>query len=181
MSFSLIPSWISTLPSLSTLYEYISLFSFNIYMYVYILVCMLIKKKNGLLLGRRMEGIQLQGPIPILLFAPTLLQTVWVKLNMKLSFGQSNHTCINWVVFFKKNWLCSVLKRNQLDGTLDFGTTTYSKQLELVDLQNNEITKYYKPAANKGLQVVYVSVHKYSCFFQVNYLWCVSIFSQIGR
>ncbi|XP_018452299.1 leucine-rich repeat receptor protein kinase HPCA1-like isoform X2 [Raphanus sativus] len=90
LSFSLIPSWISTLPSLSTL---------------------------------RMEGIQLQGPIPILLFAPTLLQTV-------------------------------VLKRNQLDGTLDFGTTTYSKQLELVDLQNNEITKYYKPAANKGLQVV---------------------------
>lgn len=68
-----------------------------------------------------MEGIQLEGPIPILLFAPTLLQTV-------------------------------VLKRNQLNATLDFGTN-YSKQLELVDLQNNEITNY-KPEANKGIQVI---------------------------
>ncbi|CAN6865281.1 unnamed protein product [Brassica oleracea var. botrytis] len=88
LTFSLIPSWISTLRSLSTL---------------------------------RMEGIQLEGPIPILLFAPTLLQTV-------------------------------VLKRNQLNATLDFGTN-YSKQLELVDLQNNEITNY-KPEANKGIQVI---------------------------
>lgn len=135
------------------------------------------KEKNGLLLGRRMEGIQLEGTIPILLFAPTLLQTVWVKLNMKLSFEKPTHTCINWVVFL--NWLCSVLKRNQLNATLDFGTN-YSKQLELVDLQNNEITNY-KPEANKGIQVMYVSLHKYFYFFPVNYLWCVLVFLQIGR
>ncbi|KAF3567231.1 hypothetical protein DY000_02012698 [Brassica cretica] len=68
-----------------------------------------------------MEGIQLEGPIPIFLFTPTLLQTV-------------------------------VLKRNQLDATLDFGTN-YSNQLESVDLQDNEITNY-KLAANKGIQVI---------------------------
>ncbi|KAL0793896.1 hypothetical protein Bca101_065273 [Brassica carinata] len=88
LTFSLIPSWISTLHSLSTL---------------------------------RMEGIQLEGPIPSLLFTPTLLQTV-------------------------------VLKRNQLNATLDFGAI-YSNQLELVDLQNNEITNY-KPPANKDIQVI---------------------------
>ncbi|XP_024011808.1 probable leucine-rich repeat receptor-like protein kinase At5g49770 [Eutrema salsugineum] len=88
LTFSSIPSWISSLRSLSTL---------------------------------RMEGIQLEGSIPIFLFSPILLQTV-------------------------------VLKRNQLNATLDFGAN-YSNQLEFVDLQNNEITNY-KPAVNKRIQVI---------------------------
>ncbi|CAA7027476.1 unnamed protein product [Microthlaspi erraticum] len=54
---SLIPSWISSLTSLSTL---------------------------------RMEGINLEGPIPVLLFTPNLLQTVILKgnlVNATLDFG----------------------------------------------------------------------------------------------
>ncbi|CAH2047391.1 unnamed protein product, partial [Thlaspi arvense] len=88
LTFSPIPSWISSLSSLSTL---------------------------------RMEGIQLEGPIPISLFSSILLQTV-------------------------------VLKRNQLNATLDFGTN-YSNQLEFVDLQNNEISTY-KLATSKRIQVI---------------------------
>ncbi|CAA7027477.1 unnamed protein product [Microthlaspi erraticum] len=88
LTFSLIPSWISSLTSLSTL---------------------------------RMEGIQLEGPIPISLFNPIQLQTV-------------------------------VLKRNQLNATLDFGTSS-SNQLEFVDLQTNGITGYNQPA-NKPIQVI---------------------------
>ncbi|EOA15173.1 hypothetical protein CARUB_v10028556mg, partial [Capsella rubella] len=56
-NFSHIPSWISSLPSLSTL---------------------------------RMEGINLEGPIPITLFKPTLLQTVILNRNWlegTLDFG----------------------------------------------------------------------------------------------
>ena len=151
LTFSLIPSWISTLGSLSTLYEPIFPFP-SIYMciYIYIYSCVRLQRKNGLLLDRRMEGIQLEGPIPIFLFTPTLLQTVWVKLNMKLSFGSQFTLVLTGL--FCLNWLCSVLKRNQLDATLDFGTN-YSNQLESVDLQNNEITNY-KLAANKGIQVM---------------------------
>ncbi|XP_010482269.1 PREDICTED: probable leucine-rich repeat receptor-like protein kinase At5g49770 [Camelina sativa] len=45
-----------------------------------------------------------------------------------------------------------VLKRNQINATLDFGTS-YSNQLEFVDLQYNYVTDY-KPSANKRIQVM---------------------------
>ncbi|XP_010442446.1 PREDICTED: probable leucine-rich repeat receptor-like protein kinase At5g49770 [Camelina sativa] len=69
----------------------------------------------------RMEGIQLDGPIPTSLFSPAQLQTVY-------------------------------LKRNHINATLDFGTN-YSKQLEFVDLRNNDISAY-SPAANNRIQVL---------------------------
>ncbi|XP_019097401.1 PREDICTED: probable leucine-rich repeat receptor-like protein kinase At5g49770 isoform X1 [Camelina sativa] len=57
LEFSVIPSWLSSLRSLSPL---------------------------------RMEGIQLEGPIPIFLFSPTELQTINLKrngINEPLDFG----------------------------------------------------------------------------------------------
>uniref|UniRef100_A0A1J3E8C4 non-specific serine/threonine protein kinase n=1 Tax=Noccaea caerulescens TaxID=107243 RepID=A0A1J3E8C4_NOCCA len=84
---SLIPPWISSLRSLSTL---------------------------------RMEGINLEGPIPIPLFSPILLQTV-------------------------------ILRGNLVNETLDFGTS-YSNQLEFVDLRNNDIKDYPQPT--KKIQVM---------------------------
>ncbi|XP_019095888.1 PREDICTED: probable leucine-rich repeat receptor-like protein kinase At5g49770 isoform X1 [Camelina sativa] len=88
LDFSPIPSWISSLRSLSTL---------------------------------RMEGIQLTGPIPSFLFSATQLQT-------------------------------AILKRNQINETLDFGTD-FSNQLEFVDLQYNDISEYIQPT-KKELQVI---------------------------
>ncbi|XP_010441081.1 PREDICTED: probable leucine-rich repeat receptor-like protein kinase At5g49770 [Camelina sativa] len=44
------------------------------------------------------------------------------------------------------------LKRNHINATLDFGTN-YSKQLEFVDLRNNDIS-VYNPAANNHIQVL---------------------------
>jgi len=61
---------------------------------------------------------------------------------------------LNWDSFFFG--LCSILKRNSIVESLDFGTDV-SSQLEFVDLQYNEITDY-KPSANKVLQVMYVSL-----------------------
>ncbi|XP_010482273.1 PREDICTED: probable leucine-rich repeat receptor-like protein kinase At5g49770 isoform X2 [Camelina sativa] len=69
----------------------------------------------------RLEGIQLDGPIPTSLFSPAQLQTVY-------------------------------LKRNHINATLDFGTN-YSKQLEFVDLRNNDIS-VYSPVANNRIQVL---------------------------
>ncbi|VVB08180.1 unnamed protein product [Arabis nemorensis] len=83
-----VPSWISSLHSLSTL---------------------------------RMEGIQLEGPVPASLFSPSLLEIVY-------------------------------LKRNLINETLDIGAN-YSKQLNFVDLRNNDITGY-KQAANDKIQVM---------------------------
>lgn len=50
---------------------------------------------------------------------------------------------------------CSFLKSNLINGTLDLGTN-YSKQLEFVDLRNNEITGY--KGANNHIPVMYVSI-----------------------
>ncbi|KAG2298874.1 hypothetical protein Bca52824_035346 [Brassica carinata] len=46
-----------------------------------------------------------------------------------------------------------ILKRNQIDSTLDFGTN-YSNQLEFVDLQYNNIDVYKQPSSNTRIQVI---------------------------
>uniref|UniRef100_A0A1J3K1V3 non-specific serine/threonine protein kinase n=2 Tax=Noccaea caerulescens TaxID=107243 RepID=A0A1J3K1V3_NOCCA len=46
-----------------------------------------------------------------------------------------------------------ILKRNRINETLDFGTS-YSNQLEFVDLQYNEITAYKPLTNNKRIQVI---------------------------
>ncbi|KFK26616.1 hypothetical protein AALP_AA8G271800 [Arabis alpina] len=69
----------------------------------------------------RMEGIQLNGSVPVSFFSPLQLQTV-------------------------------ILKHNQISGNLDFGTS-YSKQLEFVDLQDNKID-VYREVDNKRIQVI---------------------------
>ncbi|OAO91149.1 hypothetical protein AXX17_AT5G48600 [Arabidopsis thaliana] len=57
------------------------------------------------------------------------------------------------ISFFSLVRLQSVnLKRNWINGTLDFGTN-YSKQLELVSLRYNNITGY-KQAANEHIKVI---------------------------
>ncbi|AED95853.1 Leucine-rich repeat (LRR) family protein [Arabidopsis thaliana] len=57
------------------------------------------------------------------------------------------------ISFFSLIRLQSVnLKRNWINGTLDFGTN-YSKQLELVSLRYNNITGY-KQAANEHIKVI---------------------------
>ncbi|CAN8306747.1 unnamed protein product [Cochlearia groenlandica] len=83
-----VPTWVSSLPSLSTL---------------------------------RMQGIQLTGSIPASFFSPPQLQTV-------------------------------ILKINQINSSLDFGTN-FSNQLEFVDLQSNKID-VYRETSNTRLQVI---------------------------
>ncbi|KAH0890265.1 hypothetical protein HID58_052694 [Brassica napus] len=46
-----------------------------------------------------------------------------------------------------------ILKRNQIDSTLDFGTS-FSNQLEFVDLQYNNIDVYKQPSSNTFIQVI---------------------------
>ncbi|CAN7008586.1 unnamed protein product [Brassica rapa subsp. trilocularis] len=46
-----------------------------------------------------------------------------------------------------------ILKRNQIDSTLDFGTR-FSNQLEFVDLQYNNIDVYKQPSSNTVIQVI---------------------------
>ncbi|CAN7116351.1 unnamed protein product [Brassica rapa subsp. narinosa] len=46
-----------------------------------------------------------------------------------------------------------ILKRNQIDSTLDFGTS-FSNQLEFVDLQYNNIDVYKQPSSNTVIQVI---------------------------
>ncbi|ESQ43695.1 hypothetical protein EUTSA_v10012589mg [Eutrema salsugineum] len=46
-----------------------------------------------------------------------------------------------------------ILKSNRIDSALDFGTT-YSNQLEFVDLQYNNIDVYKQPPANTRIQVI---------------------------
>ncbi|KAL0711670.1 hypothetical protein Bca4012_018648 [Brassica carinata] len=46
-----------------------------------------------------------------------------------------------------------ILKRNQIDSTLDFGTS-FSNQLEFVDLQYNNIDGYKQPSSNTLIQVI---------------------------
>ncbi|CAH8306513.1 unnamed protein product [Eruca vesicaria subsp. sativa] len=46
-----------------------------------------------------------------------------------------------------------ILKRNRIDSTLDFGTS-YSNQLEFVDLQYNNIDVYRQPSSNTRIQVI---------------------------
>ncbi|CAH8300132.1 unnamed protein product [Eruca vesicaria subsp. sativa] len=46
-----------------------------------------------------------------------------------------------------------ILKRNQIDSTLDFGTS-FSNQLEFVDLQYNNIDAYKQPSSNTLIQVI---------------------------
>ncbi|XP_056849339.1 leucine-rich repeat receptor protein kinase HPCA1-like isoform X3 [Raphanus sativus] len=46
-----------------------------------------------------------------------------------------------------------ILKRNEINSTLDFGTS-YSNQLEFVDLQYNQIDVYRQPSSNTRIQVI---------------------------
>ncbi|CAN6979784.1 unnamed protein product [Brassica oleracea var. botrytis] len=46
-----------------------------------------------------------------------------------------------------------ILKRNQIDSTLDFGTS-FSNRLEFVDLQYNNIDVYKQPSSNTFIQVI---------------------------
>ncbi|KAH7520882.1 hypothetical protein FEM48_Zijuj08G0192800 [Ziziphus jujuba var. spinosa] len=85
-----IPTWFSTLTSLTTLYVSLVIALFHLIM----------------------ERTKLKGELPVDLFSLPSLQTV-------------------------------VLKNNQVNGTLDIGTT-YSNQLQLIDLQYNSITEYKK-------------------------------------
>ncbi|CAH2070555.1 unnamed protein product [Thlaspi arvense] len=56
--------------------------------------------------------------------------------------------------FFSPRQLQTViLKNNRIDSTLDFGTT-YSNQLEFVDLQFNNIDVYKQPPAKSRIQVI---------------------------
>ncbi|KAF3561064.1 hypothetical protein DY000_02015549 [Brassica cretica] len=46
-----------------------------------------------------------------------------------------------------------ILKRNRINSALDFGTS-YSNQLEFVDLQYNDIDVYTQPSSNTRIQVI---------------------------
>ncbi|KAL0786634.1 hypothetical protein Bca101_002880 [Brassica carinata] len=48
---------------------------------------------------------------------------------------------------------CSILKKNQIDSTLDFGAS-FSNQLEFVNLQYNNIDVYKQPSSNTRIQVM---------------------------
>ncbi|KAJ0236937.1 Leucine-rich repeat receptor protein kinase HPCA1 [Hirschfeldia incana] len=56
--------------------------------------------------------------------------------------------------FFRPPQLQTViLKRNQIDSALEFGTS-FSNQLEFVDLQYNKIDVYRQPSSNTRIQVI---------------------------
>ncbi|BAA98163.1 unnamed protein product [Arabidopsis thaliana] len=98
------------------------------------------------LLVLRLDTNRLSGDIPPSLNNLTSLNQLDVS-NNTLEFS----LVPSWIVSLRN--LTSInLKRNWINGTLDFGTN-YSKQLELVSLRYNNITGY-KQAANEHIKVI---------------------------
>ena len=73
---------------------------------------------------------------------------------------------------------CSILKKNQIDSTLDFGAS-FSNQLEFVNLQYNNIDVYKQPSSNTRIQVMYVSWSEIKMFFFINCL-LMSVYISTG-